>query len=110
MRGDTCCGSNSDDGSVRNNASAGPQGHFTGFKCRIHSPLWNVCATREQNRRYALLVAIVLELMIKFTNDSIDMFDRMIGSMFAKTAQVKAERFHAGGKVIVERMDLLAAG
>ena len=64
----------------------------------------------EQNRRYAMLVAIVLELLTKFTNDSTDMFDRMIGSMFAKAPQVKAERLHAGGKVIVERMDLLAAG
>lgn len=62
----------------------------------------------EPNRRYAMLVAIVLELTTKLTDDSIDMFDRMIGSMFAKAAQVKAERFHAGGKVIVERMGLLA--
>jgi len=62
----------------------------------------------EYDRRYAMLVAIVLELMIGLTDDAIDMFDRMLGSMFAKSLQRKAERFHAGGKVMIERMDLLA--
>jgi len=61
----------------------------------------------KPNRRYAMLVAIVLELMTKLTDDAIDMFDRMLGSMFAKSLQRKAERFHAGGKVMVERMGLL---
>jgi len=62
----------------------------------------------EDDRRYAMLVAIVLELMVRLTDDTIDMFDRMLGSMFAKSLQRKAERFHAGGKVIIERMGLLA--
>lgn len=62
----------------------------------------------ERNRRYAMLVAIVLELMTKLTDEAIDMFDRMIGSMFTKAARVKAERFHAEGKTVVAHMGVLA--
>lgn len=61
----------------------------------------------EEKRRYAMLVAIVLELMTRLTDDAMDMFDRMIGSMFAKATHVKAERFHAAGKTIVSHMGML---
>jgi TnpA family transposase len=61
----------------------------------------------EEHRRYAMLAAIVLELMTKLTDDAIDMFERMIGSMFAKAMHVKAERFHAAGKTVVSHMGML---
>src|SRR5512135_328767 len=61
----------------------------------------------EPERRHAMLVSVVLELMVTLTDDSLDMFGKVIGSMFAKAKLRKAEQFHADGKALIERLSLL---
>ena len=62
----------------------------------------------ESERRHAMLVAVVLELMVTLTDDSLDMFGKMMGSMFAKAKLRKAEQFHADGKALIQKLGLLA--
>ena len=62
----------------------------------------------ESERRHAMLVAVVLELLITLTDDSLDMFGKMIGAMFAKAKLRKAEQFHADGKALIQKLGLLA--
>lgn len=59
-------------------------------------------------RRYATLTALVLELTATLTDEALNMFERLIGSMFKKTERAHADEFHSSGKAINEKVRLYA--
>ncbi len=62
----------------------------------------------EPLRRYATLVALVLELTATLTDEAIHMFEQLVGQLFKKTERAHAEQFHASGKSINEKVRLYA--
>jgi Domain of unknown function (DUF4158) len=60
-------------------------------------------AELEPLRRYATLTALVLELAATLTDEALNMFEHLVGKLFAKSERIHAERFHASGKAINER-------
>jgi hypothetical protein len=62
----------------------------------------------ESLRRYATLTALVLELTAILTDEAIHMFERLVGQMCKKSKRTHAERFHASGKSINEKVRLSA--
>ena len=62
----------------------------------------------EPLRRYATLIALVLELMATLTDEALNMFEHLIGSMFKKTERAHADEFHNSGKAINEKVRLYA--
>ena len=65
-------------------------------------------ADLEPPRRYATLTALVLELTSTLTNEALNMFEQLIGSMFKKTERAHADEFHKSGKAINEKVRLYA--
>lgn len=57
----------------------------------------------ERQRRLATLVAVVLDLSATITDEAIEMFDKMLGSLFRKSARRYAERFQQSAKAINEK-------
>jgi hypothetical protein len=66
-------------------------------------------ADLEPLRRYATLTAVVLELTSTLTDEALNMFEQLIGSMFKKTERAHADEFHKSGKAINEKVRLYAA-
>jgi TnpA family transposase len=66
--------------------------------------LWEL----EPLRRYATLTALVLELTATLTDEAINMFEHLVGQMFKKSERTHADRFHASGKSINEKVRLYA--
>lgn len=61
----------------------------------------------EQNRRYATLAAVILELQATITDEIIDQNDRIIGSLFSKAKRSHEQQFQQSGKEINDKVRLL---
>mgnify|MGYP001806254164 FL=1 len=59
-------------------------------------------------RRHATLVAIVLELTTTLTDQSVDMFDRLVGALLRTTEERHARAFNKDGRAINEKVRLYA--
>ena len=62
----------------------------------------------ETERRYATLVAILVEATATLTDEILDLHDRMIGSFFTKAKNKHEKTFAAAGKAINEKLRLYA--
>ena len=62
----------------------------------------------ERQRRQASLVAVVLDLSASLTDQAIDLFDRLVGTMFRKAEARHARAFQADGRAINEKVRLYA--
>lgn len=62
----------------------------------------------ERQRRHATLVAITLDLTASLTDQAIDLFDRLIGTMFRKAEGRHARSFQSDGRAINEKVRLYA--
>jgi len=65
----------------------------------------------ERQRRHAALVAITLELgatLTTLTDQAIDLFERLVGTMFSKAETRHARAFQADGRAINEKVRLYA--
>ena len=56
-------------------------------------------AELEPLRRYATLTALVLELKATLTDETLRMFEHLVGQLFKKSERTHAEQFHASGKI-----------
>ena len=65
-------------------------------------------AGHERQRRHATLVAVTLDLTASLTDQAIDLFDRLIGTMFRKAEGRHARAFQADGRAINEKVRLYA--
>jgi hypothetical protein len=65
-------------------------------------------AEYERQRRHATLVAVTLDLAGNLTDHAIDLFDRLIGSMFRKAEGRHVRAFQADGRAINEKVRLYA--
>ncbi|MDP9317432.1 MAG: Tn3 family transposase [Chloroflexota bacterium] len=59
-------------------------------------------------RRYATLVAFLIETAATLTDQILDMHDRLMGQYLHRSEQAHAERFHQSGKAINEKVRLYA--
>src|SRR5271166_6568725 len=62
----------------------------------------------ERRRRHATLVAVALDLAASLTDQAVDLFDRLIGTMFRKADARHARAFQADGRAINEKVRLYA--
>jgi TnpA family transposase len=62
----------------------------------------------ERQRRHATLVAITLELGAALTDQAIDLFERLVGTMFSKAEAQHARAFRVDGRAINEKVRLYA--
>ena len=62
----------------------------------------------ERQRRHATLVAVTLDLAASLTDQAIDLFDRLVGTMFRKAEGRHARAFQADGRAINEKVRLYA--
>ena len=62
----------------------------------------------ERQRRHAALVAITLDLGATLTDQAIDLFERLVGTMFSKAETRHARAFQADGSAINEKVRLYA--
>ena len=62
----------------------------------------------EHPRRHATLVAVTLDLSASLTDQAVDLFDRLIGTMFRKAEGKHARAFQADGRAINEKVRLYA--
>jgi TnpA family transposase len=62
----------------------------------------------ERQRRHATLVAITLELGAALTDQAIDLFERLVGTMFSKAEARHARAFQADGRAINDKVRLYA--
>lgn len=60
----------------------------------------------ESSRRYATLVAIILDTRATLIDEIIDLHDRFMGSLFSKAKRTHAERFQRSGKEINNKVRL----
>jgi TnpA family transposase len=60
----------------------------------------------EPVRRYATLVAVILDTRATLIDEIIDLHDRFMGSLFSKAKRNHAERFQASGKAINDKVRL----
>jgi Domain of unknown function (DUF4158) len=58
----------------------------------------------ERQRRHATLVAVTLDLLADLTDQAIDLFDRLVGTMFRKVEGRHARAFQADGRAINEKV------
>lgn len=65
-------------------------------------------AELEPLRRYATLTALVLELGATLTDEALNMFELLVGSLFKKSERSHAEQFRRNGKAINEKVRLFA--
>jgi hypothetical protein len=57
-------------------------------------------------RRYATLVAVILETRATLIDEIIDLHDRFMGKLFSKAKRNHADRFHESGKAVNEKVRL----
>jgi len=62
----------------------------------------------ERQRRHATLVTVALDLAASLTDQAVDLFDRLIGTMFRKANERHARAFQADGRAINEKVRLYA--
>jgi hypothetical protein len=62
----------------------------------------------ERQRRHATLVAVTLDLIADLTDQAIDLFDRLVGTMFRKAEWRHARAFQADGRATNEKVRLYA--
>jgi TnpA family transposase len=62
----------------------------------------------ERQRRHATLVAISLDLCTDLTDQAIDVFDRLVGTMFRKAEGRQARAFQADARALNEKVRLYA--
>jgi hypothetical protein len=62
----------------------------------------------ERQRRYTTLVAITLDLSATRTDQAIDLFDRLVGTMFRKAENRYVRAFQADGRSINDKVRLYA--
>jgi len=62
----------------------------------------------ERQRRHATLVAVTLDLTASLTDQAVDLFDRLIGTMFRKAEGKHARAFQSDGRAINEKVRLYA--
>ena len=62
----------------------------------------------ERCRRHATLVAVGLDLSASLTDQSMDLFDRLIGAMFRNTENRQARSFRADARAINDKVRLYA--
>ena len=62
----------------------------------------------EPLRRHATLTALVLESTSTLTDEALNMFDRLVGSLFKKAERTHADKFHRDGKAVNEKVRLYA--
>jgi TnpA family transposase len=62
----------------------------------------------ERQRRHATLAAITLDLGLALTDQTIDLFERLVGTMFSKAETRHARAFQADGRAINEKIRLYA--
>jgi TnpA family transposase len=62
----------------------------------------------ERQRRHATLVAVSLDLSTSLTDQTIDLFDRLVGAMFRKAEGRQARAFQADARAINEKVRLYA--
>jgi hypothetical protein len=62
----------------------------------------------ERQRRHATLIAIILEVGAALTDQAIDLFERLVGTMFSKAETRHARAFQADGRAINEKVRLYA--
>ena len=62
----------------------------------------------ERQRRHATLVATMLDITASLTDQAIDLFDRLVGSMFRKAEGRQARAFQADARAINEKVRLYA--
>jgi hypothetical protein len=62
----------------------------------------------ERQRRHATLVAVTFDLIADLTDQAIDLFDRLVGTMFRKAEWRHARAFQADGRAINEKVRLYA--
>lgn len=60
----------------------------------------------EPTRRYATLVAVILDMRATLIDEIIDLHDRFMGSLFNKAKRNHADRFQASGKAINDKVRL----
>ena len=60
----------------------------------------------EPARRYATLVAVLLDTRATLIDEIIDLHDRVLGSLFSKAKRHHAERFQQSGKAINDKIRL----
>ncbi len=60
----------------------------------------------EPSRRYATLVAVIIEARATLIDEIIDLHDRFMGSLFSKAKHKHAERFQDSGKAINDKIRL----
>jgi hypothetical protein len=65
-------------------------------------------AELEPLRRYATLTALVLGLTATVIDETLNMFENLVGQMFKKSERAHADQFHASGKSINEKVRLYA--
>jgi TnpA family transposase len=60
----------------------------------------------ESARRYATLVAVILDTRATLIDESIDLHDRFLGALFSKAKRTHADRFQQSGKAINAKVRL----
>ena len=62
----------------------------------------------ERQRRHATLAAVTLDLGPTLTDQTIDLFERLVGTLFSKAETQHARAFQADGRAINEKVRLYA--
>src|SRR6202163_1538152 len=75
---------------------------------KLTEPTVQHVAGYERQRRHATLVAVTLDLAASLTDQAVDLFDRLIGTMFRKANERHARAFQADGRAINEKVRLYA--
>ena len=60
----------------------------------------------EPDRRYATLVAVMLETKATIIDQIVDLHDRMIGTLFNRSKRAHAEQFQQSARAINEKLRL----
>lgn len=60
----------------------------------------------EPERRYATMVALILDTRATLIDEIIDLHDRFMGSLFSKAKRTHADRFQESGKAINDKVRL----
>ena len=60
----------------------------------------------SSNRRYATLIAVILDTRATLIDEIIDQHDRFMGALFSQAKRLQAERFQGSGQAINETVQL----
>jgi hypothetical protein len=84
------------------------QARLAQLACEAGSTTVRHVADYERQRRHATLVAISLDLATSLTDQTIDLFDRLVGAMFNKAEGRQTRAFQADARAINEKVRLSA--